>query len=75
MNNSNMMNRMLSNWLGLGVNHMDVMKFGKAFHAIDVARAIRSDKNKLQIGKVRDLSVQLALVSAIAVVMPAYAAD
>jgi len=75
MNNSNMMNRMLSNWLGLGVNHMDVMKFGKAFHAIDVARAIRSDKNKLQIGKVSYLSVQLALVSAIAVVMPAYAAD
>ncbi len=50
MNNSNMMNRMLSNWLGLGVNHMEVMKFGKGFRT-------------------------LALVSACAVIMPAYAAD
>lgn len=53
MNNSNMMNRMLSNWLGLGVNHMDVLKFSQFKY----------------------LSVQLALVSACAVVMPAYAAD
>lgn len=75
MNNSNMINRMLSNWLGLGVNHMEVMKFSKAYRSVDVARALRSDNNKSRIGKINYLSVQLALVSACAVVMPAYAAD
>ena len=75
MNNSNMMNRMLSNWLGLGVNHMEVMKLGKAFRTLEVARALGSDKNKSKLGKINYLSVQLALVSACAVVMPAYAAD
>lgn len=75
MNNSNMMNRMLSNWLGLGVNHMEVMKFGKAFRTLEVVRALRSDNNKSRIGKINYLSVQLALVSACAVVMPAYAVD
>lgn len=75
MNNSNMMNRMLSNWLGLGVNHMEVMKFGKALRTLEVVRALRSDNHKSRIGKINYLSVQLALVSACAVVMPAYAAD
>lgn len=75
MNNSNMINRMLSNWLGLGVNHMEVMKFGKAFRILEVARVMRFDKNKLRTGKFNYLSVQLALIGACAVVMPAYAAD
>lgn len=75
MNNSNMMNRMLSNWLGLGVNHMEVMKFGKAFRTFEVARALGSDRKKSKLGKINYLTVQLALVSACAMVMPAYAAD
>jgi type IV pilus assembly protein PilQ len=75
MNNSNMMNRMLSNWLGLGVNHMEVMKFGKAFRTFEIVQALRSNKNKSMIGKINYLSVQLALVSACAVVVPAYAAE
>jgi type IV pilus assembly protein PilQ len=74
MNNSNMINRMLSNWLSLGVNHMEVMKFSKTLRTLDVARTLGFDKNKSKISKFNYLTVQLALVSACAVVMPAYAA-
>lgn len=74
MNNSNMINRMLSNWLVLGVNHMEVKKFGKTLRTFDMVRAMRSEQ-QLVMGKLTHLSVQLALVSACAVVMPAYAAD
>lgn len=75
MNNSNMINRMLSNWLGLGVNHMEVMKFSKTLRTLEVARTLGFDRNKSKISKFNYLTVQLALVSACAVVMPAYAAD
>ncbi len=75
MNNSNMTNRMLANWLGLGINHMEVANFSKALRTCEIAQSMRFDKNKSKMSRMNDLSIQLALVSACAVVMPAYAAD
>ncbi len=72
MNNSNMMNRMLSNWLDLGVNHMEVKKFNK------VSRGIVTTGGLLRQSiapRISSLSVQIAFISACSIVMPAYAAD
>lgn len=73
MNNSNMMNRMLSNWLDLGVNHMEVRESGKVSRS--AVAAMEALLNRSIAPRVSRLSMQLALIGACAIVVPAYAAD
>jgi type IV pilus assembly protein PilQ len=71
MNNGDMMNRMLSNWLDLGVNHMEVITSVKVSRSVEAARVLRRSIGP----KFSSLSIPLALVGACAIVSPAYAAD
>lgn len=73
MNNSNMMNRMLSNWLDLGVNYMEVRKSRTTSHCAVVAGTLLSPQSMVL--KMGYLSMQVALISACAIIIPAYAAD
>ena len=72
MNNSNMMNRMLSSCLDLGVNHMEVRKSNKVSRS---AIATGGLLHQSIAPRISSLSIQLALVSVCAIVAPAYAAD
>jgi len=72
MNNSNMMNRMLSNWLDLGVNHMEVRKSTKVYRSAAATRVLLCQS---VMPKVSNLTLQLAMVGVCSIVAPAYAAD
>jgi type IV pilus assembly protein PilQ len=71
MNNSDMMNRMLSKWLDLGINHMEVKTSDKTSRRIKPAGTLPQLKG-FRLG---NLSIPLALVSACAIVSPVFAAD
>jgi type IV pilus assembly protein PilQ len=72
MNNSNMINRMLSNCLDLGINNMEVRNLSKSiFSSMTREKSLRLS----MIPKVSRLSLGLALISSCAMVVPAYAAD
>jgi type IV pilus assembly protein PilQ len=62
---SNMMSRMLSNWLDLGVNNMEVSVLGKNKLASAPIRGFMS----------KALPMHMALIASFAVVAPAYAAS
>ena len=71
MNNGDMMNRKLSNWLDLGVKHMEVIKSVKVSRSVEAARVLRRSIGP----RISSLSLPLALVSACSIVSPAFAAD
>jgi type IV pilus assembly protein PilQ len=71
MNNGDMMNRMLSNWLDLGVSHMEVITSVKVSRSVEAARVLRRSIGP----RISSLSIPLALVGACAIVSTAYAAD
>ncbi len=73
MSSSSMVNQMLSNWLGQGVNDMEVSGVKKVSDlAVGRELAIRSLARRFI---AKSLPMHIAMVSAYAIVMPAYASS